>query len=297
MKALLNQYALVGKKLFSLEEILEDINPNEKEFFCPDHECGEQLILRRGTRMRAHLAHKAFSACSGGSRESILHQRGKEAVAEFFRSVGYSVHVERSLFGGSVIPDLIVEGTGTKMAIEIVVTHKMEFSSFLQYKKQSLPVFSIDFSQNSLGVEETIQEWLRSPSLQLPMVNSNQDEETGVLDPLSLLACPSCERTTGETAWRYSDNSGEVFIFPKKVKNSSFKAFRAFGSISVLSSRKEESDLSVRDVLSLVREVTVCRSCKVVVLKEPVFRRILLEALENLRRSIPIMRCTDLSTK
>jgi hypothetical protein len=73
---LLTPYAFKGGNLFCNLVHISDAVSGE-QYTCAG--CGEDLIIRQGTYVRKHFAHKADSDCSGGG-ESLVHILAKEAM-------------------------------------------------------------------------------------------------------------------------------------------------------------------------------------------------------------------------
>lgn len=84
-------------------------------YFCPS--CREQVILKRGTRMMAHFAHRPNSNCRPFSEsESQNHLTGKWQLAAYFGS--YHVELEPYIQLLAQRPDLLVKRDEHIMAVE-----------------------------------------------------------------------------------------------------------------------------------------------------------------------------------
>ncbi len=86
-------------------------------FFCP--ECGDEVILRKGSIREHHFAHRPPVNCAYGEGESELHLRAKREIYQSL--VNYEAcakcEIERALRG--VRPDVSLRIRGTPVAIEI----------------------------------------------------------------------------------------------------------------------------------------------------------------------------------
>lgn len=86
-------------------------------FYCPD--CNEETVLKKGTVIRDHFAHKAGSTCAYGGGESDEHRHCKaEIYRELLRFSSLEAQLEKSF--GTVRADIYFESknTGNKYAIE-----------------------------------------------------------------------------------------------------------------------------------------------------------------------------------
>lgn len=89
----------------------------ENQFFCPM--CNGQVIIKAGTEMIPHFAHKALSQCPsymGG--ESQYHMQGKVSLKYWLKQQNISVKLEPYLKSINQVPDLLIELNNKKIAIE-----------------------------------------------------------------------------------------------------------------------------------------------------------------------------------
>ena len=152
----------------SITDIKEAISG--ASYFCPA--CHEQLIAKtKGTKRRPHFAHKASSDCIHGY-ETALHLMAKKIVEEadsfylpqisFIRNdmrvelvvKGQTVkfaHVESEKWLDDIVPDVIgyvaINGKEVPIAIEILVTHKVDQEKLQKIKAKRLRTIEIDLSE------------------------------------------------------------------------------------------------------------------------------------------------------
>lgn len=85
-----------------------------EKIYCPC--CGSLLVLKNGSHMRPHFAHKSFSACASFSEgETEEHLSGKSLIADWCETSGISYELEAYLPDLQQRPDVLLEG---KYAIE-----------------------------------------------------------------------------------------------------------------------------------------------------------------------------------
>ena len=130
---------------------------------CPS--CGGALVARRGEIRAAHFAHHAVGQCAG-AWETTLHLLAKDVLSEA-RSVtlpeafaefegmrepvpGATVFryssVREEVDLGSVRPDVIVNGGGRELLVEIAVTHFCDPAKIAKLRERDLPAIEIDLS-------------------------------------------------------------------------------------------------------------------------------------------------------
>ncbi|USK56668.1 hypothetical protein LIS82_09425 [Cytobacillus solani] len=98
------------------QEMLKEIRRKEI-FFCP--ECGEQVILKIGSKRIAHFAHKAGSVCAESyERESDYHLRGKLLLYKWLDSLGLKPILEPYRQEISQRPDISFVYEDVQYAIE-----------------------------------------------------------------------------------------------------------------------------------------------------------------------------------
>lgn len=85
-------------------------------------QCGEEVVLHKGSFRIHHFAHKSPLQCSNGSGETDSHRRCKMEIYEALRQVPSvsDVQLERSL--GTVRPDVIAKIRGVPVAIEVQIS-------------------------------------------------------------------------------------------------------------------------------------------------------------------------------
>ncbi len=86
-------------------------------------QCGQGATLKRGSRVTAHFAHRAASACLWAHGETAEHREAKAAFARAFAARGLDVALEAEVLsgGGDRRADVLVRDprTGARVAIEI----------------------------------------------------------------------------------------------------------------------------------------------------------------------------------
>lgn len=97
-------------------EMLKKLRRKEV-FFCP--ECGEEVILKIGSKRISHFAHKAGSVCADSyERESDYHLRGKFLLYKWLDSLGLKPILEPYYQEISQRPDISFIYKGIQFAIE-----------------------------------------------------------------------------------------------------------------------------------------------------------------------------------
>jgi competence protein CoiA len=76
-----------------------DSKKSEGPYFCPDSDCEEELILRKGSINIHHFAHKSTDSCSYSSGESELHYKCKTDICKTLEEhkLCKNCDIERSL--------------------------------------------------------------------------------------------------------------------------------------------------------------------------------------------------------
>ncbi|MBT6339603.1 MAG: hypothetical protein HOJ48_09955 [Desulfobacula sp.] len=132
---------------------------------CP--ECKTPLIARiKDDKRQKHFAHSADVECSGGV-ETSLHLLAKDMMLRYKAIVlpgvnlvdprirkQYLFHQQRFRISsadletkyGDIIPDVLLDIYGVKVAVEIFVTHKLDQTKIEQFRRMSLPAIEIDLS-------------------------------------------------------------------------------------------------------------------------------------------------------
>ncbi|WP_313800670.1 competence protein CoiA family protein [Cytobacillus sp.] len=98
------------------QEMLKKLRRKEL-FFCP--ECGEEVILKIGSKRISHFAHKAGSVCADSyERESDYHLRGKILLYKWLNSLGLKPILEPYYREISQRPDISFIYKGIHFAFE-----------------------------------------------------------------------------------------------------------------------------------------------------------------------------------
>ncbi|HHU19322.1 MAG TPA: hypothetical protein GXZ58_03625 [Bacilli bacterium] len=86
-------------------------------FYCPV--CKTKLIMKAGTQMIAHFAHKSLQNCPNrASGEGVYHERGKLDLFTWLTNQGFSVQLEHYIPEIKQRADLIVQFAQKRLAIE-----------------------------------------------------------------------------------------------------------------------------------------------------------------------------------
>ena len=130
---------------------------------CP--ECKTPLIARKGPIRQHHFAHSVVTDCAGGV-ESSLHFLAKKVLSthqsivlprqeiRFPKERGRfpqhafrvtSAQVETKF--GEIVPDVLIDIYGITLAVEILVTHKVDERKAEQFRKMGLLAIEIDLSR------------------------------------------------------------------------------------------------------------------------------------------------------
>jgi len=90
---------------------------NKERFFCP--ECGEAVIVRAGTKIIPHFAHRSNVNCTNYARgEGVYHEQGKLLLYKWLLSQHISTELEPYLPDIRQRPDLFIRINQRKIAIE-----------------------------------------------------------------------------------------------------------------------------------------------------------------------------------
>ncbi len=162
-------YGLLNGNLVHVDSV-----PNGISCDCSCPSCGELLVAKQGKINNHHFAHISGADCPG-SYETLLHLFAKETLAnaehiqlptldvEIF-SVRYqrsflfrpnhcpggkfnisSVRLEENI--GDIIPDIVLESPdGSKLLVEIYVTHKVDETKFKKIEEIGIPTIEVDLS-------------------------------------------------------------------------------------------------------------------------------------------------------
>ena len=132
---------------------------------CP--ECKTPLIARKGPIRQHHFAHRVETDCAGGV-ESSLHFLAKKVLSTHQsivlpqQEIIFPKERERGRFPqhafrvtsaqvetkfGEIVPDVLIDIYGITLAVEILVTHKVDERKAEQFRKMGLPAIEIDLSR------------------------------------------------------------------------------------------------------------------------------------------------------
>lgn len=162
-------YGLRNGELVRVTEVVSGLECN---CICP--ECKAPLIARKGSVRQHHFAHSSDTNCGGGV-ESSLHWLAKKVLSErqvivlpkqdfvtenrrekgHFPQHPFRIHaakVETKI--GEVVPDILISISGAPVAVEILVTHKVDEIKVGKYRAMGLPAIEIDLS----GIDRELPE-------------------------------------------------------------------------------------------------------------------------------------------
>jgi hypothetical protein len=112
--------------------LAEDANRDD-EHWCP--ECLNSVILKRGTIVTPHFAHKVESNCSMSAGESLRHLEMKRQIGRLFEksplfpSVFYEVKFGPTRRADVVIPDeIVVECQASPISIPEVIARTLDYN-------------------------------------------------------------------------------------------------------------------------------------------------------------------------
>lgn len=98
-----------------------DLAERTVAYRCP--QCDDVVVIKRGTMVAAHFAHRADSACAWAKGETAQHLAAKSAIAASFGARGLLVRLEAEVLScvGDRRADVLVEhpANGARVAIEI----------------------------------------------------------------------------------------------------------------------------------------------------------------------------------
>ena len=129
----------------------------DRDWLCPDPLCTRQVVVKRGTILTPHFAHKSASSCGG---ESLTHRATKEWIRVSLSSPGFVIKADcdtcitefvafrggPSYTGQCEVPcgtykiDVAAAGTSTTagVAVEVYHTHKTETTKMKDLMAASL---------------------------------------------------------------------------------------------------------------------------------------------------------------
>lgn len=111
---MLNGRLVVAAELTRAE--MAQLRRNRTKFFCP--ECHHEVIVKAGTQVTPHFAHRSLSQCSLGGGEGEYHQRGKLLLYRWLKSQGLQVTLEQHIPEIDQRPDLYLRINDKQIAIE-----------------------------------------------------------------------------------------------------------------------------------------------------------------------------------
>jgi competence CoiA-like predicted nuclease len=116
------------------------------KYSCPV--CGEGLILRQGSVMVHHYAHRSKSDCTWGGGESQKHLQYKMDLYDGFQKEGMSPILEdtsyKTEFG--VIPDITVEGYAVEVQLSPIGYDEIQRRSRSLWKAGLRPIWVFDYA-------------------------------------------------------------------------------------------------------------------------------------------------------
>ena len=208
---------------------------------CP--ECKAPLIAKKGDIRQHHFAHNADTDCTGGV-ESSLHLLAKKVLSaqqsivlpryelrfrdewgsfpqHKFRVT--SARVETKI--GEIVPDVLIDIYGITVAVEILVTHRVDEKKADQFRKIRLPAIEIDLSSVDRELPEAdIGRLVVGAGSHKYWVNFDLKEATKLLFPqplpivrnkhvgLRVVGCPK----------PYREWEGKKYSMPEDCKNCNF---------------------------------------------------------------------------
>lgn len=141
---------------------LDACKEESESYVCP--ECGQRVICCQGEKNEWYFRHYVKSRCVGGSSETLLHKLAKQfltglttfyvpSIEEVFKkdqtvvvlkeqTIRVSrVDLEKSILGGDLRPDAIIEGTtiakwkNVQVCVEITVHHGVNQTKMKKYRR------------------------------------------------------------------------------------------------------------------------------------------------------------------
>lgn len=155
-------FAIKNDKLVSIDDVEKGVQCG---CICPC--CGEKLVARKGTKNSHHFAHESGTDCDYGY-ETSLHRLAKEIMQELEYVVLPSVDIGKNMYGeinlykpykakiqkielekkyNDIRPDILISINNKILAIEIYVTHKVDFEKIQKIKNDNLSMIEIDLKE------------------------------------------------------------------------------------------------------------------------------------------------------
>ena len=173
-------YALKDGSIVNISEVESGLKCG---CICPA--CSEQLVAKKGKKMKHHFAHYSGKTCSYGY-ESSLHLAAKDILSKAKKMTipAVYVHFPDSYKGdeliceakeieiedvelekqfGSIVPDVVVKAGGKSFFVEIYVTHCIDEIKLEKIRKAQISTIEIDLSKktSAISAEELSELLLR----------------------------------------------------------------------------------------------------------------------------------------
>lgn len=178
-------FALKDEKLVSIDDVEKGVQCG-----CTCPYCGEKLVAKKGNIKSHHFAHISGSNCAYGY-ETSLHRLAKEMIEELNYiilpsvEIGRGMHDEILLYPSCKIkidcvelekkynkirPDILLRCGNKVLAIEVYVSHKVDFEKLQKVQKDNLSMIEIDLRElvrdkdknNPMVIREILQQILLS---------------------------------------------------------------------------------------------------------------------------------------
>lgn len=178
-------FALKDEKLVSIDDVEKGVQCG---CTCPC--CGEKLVAKKGNIKCHHFAHISGSNCAYGY-ETSLHRLAKEMIEELNYIILPSVEIGRGRYDeillypsckikidcvelekkyNNIRPDILLRSGNKVLAIEIYVSHKVDFEKLKKIQKDNLSMIEIDLREldkdkdknNPIVIREILQQILLS---------------------------------------------------------------------------------------------------------------------------------------
>lgn len=147
-----------------------------QHFFCPI--CKEPVIIKAGTKIVPHFAHRSKTICPASGGEGPYHEKGKLILYQWLKSQYPEVMLEPYLTDINQIPDIYLILKGRKIAIEFQCA-KIDIQSIQLrnqgYKKKGIiPIWILGANQfrrlgkHHLQVNSFVQQFIHQFSTDYP---------------------------------------------------------------------------------------------------------------------------------
>lgn len=175
-------YALKDGSIVNISEVESGLKSG---CICPA--CSEQLVAKKGKKMKHHFAHYSGKTCSYGY-ESSLHLAAKDILSKAKKMTIPAVYVhfpdpykgdeliceakeieiedvELEKQFGSIVPDVVVKAGGKSFFVEIYVTHCIDETKLEKIRKAQISTIEIDLSKKTSAISaEELSELLLKDS-------------------------------------------------------------------------------------------------------------------------------------